>query len=91
MPYVTSIEQIGIEKGIQQGLQKGILQTARKSIIQVLGIRFGEIPQPLAAAIDKIDDASRLEMLHKKAITIESIEKFEQILNDLLLDKANQD
>ncbi len=84
MPYVTSIEQIGIEKGIQkgiqQGIQKGILQTARKSVIQALEIRFGEIPQPLAAAIDKIDDPSRLEMLHKKAITIKSIEKFEQIL-----------
>ncbi len=101
MPYITSIERIGIEKGIQQGIQQGVqqgiqqgvqqgrLQNARKSVMQALNIRFGEIPPPLATSINQIDDPTRLELLLEKAITVESVEVFERVLEEVLHDEHN--
>ncbi|GEM_PF-38211 len=52
------------------------LQTARKAVIQVLKVRFGELPLTLVDAFNQIEDLAKLEMLLEKAVTIESIEKF---------------
>ena len=90
MPYITQTEQLLIDDYVEKVVQQSILQTARKSVIQVLKIRFGDIPPTLAASINKIDDPDRLELLHEKAITVESVEQFEQILQDASLDKTNQ-
>ena len=90
MPYITQTEQLLIDDYVEKVVQQSILQTARKSVIQVLKIRFGDIQPTLAASINKIDDPGRLELLHEKAITVESVEQFEQILQDTSLDKANQ-
>jgi len=34
MPYITSVERIGMEKGIQQGIQEGIQQGIQEGIQQ---------------------------------------------------------
>lgn len=39
MPYITSVERMGIKKGI---LQKG-----REDVIEVLQIRFSNVPSPI--------------------------------------------
>ena len=39
MPYVTSVERIGIKKGMQQGLQQGIQQGMQQGVQQ--GIQQG--------------------------------------------------
>ena len=36
MPYVTSAERFGIEKGLQQGLQQGVRQGVQNSIKKLL-------------------------------------------------------
>ncbi len=41
MPYITSVERIGREKGIEQG----ILQGEMMIIKQLLTRRFGQIPE----------------------------------------------
>jgi predicted transposase/invertase (TIGR01784 family) len=71
----------GIEQGVEQGIEQGKLQNARKSVMQALNIRFGEIPPPLATSINQIDDPPRLELLLEKAITVESVEAFERVLD----------
>jgi hypothetical protein len=43
MPYVTSIERHGIEKGLLQGLQE--------AVIQALETRFGSVPEPLRQTV----------------------------------------
>ncbi|MFO1423610.1 MAG: DUF4351 domain-containing protein [Candidatus Competibacteraceae bacterium] len=40
MRYVTSVERIGIKKGLQQGLQQGEIRVLRRQLTR----RFGEPP-----------------------------------------------
>lgn len=45
MRYVTSIERLakqeGIEEGLQEGRQLGVIQSSQDSVIEVLETRFG--------------------------------------------------
>ena len=46
-------------------------------------IRFSEVPREIVESINGIDDASVLKTLHRGAITIASIQDFQQILNEV--------
>ena len=73
MPYITSIERSGIEKGT--------LKTAKESVIEVLETRFNEIPDSMANTLNNINDINRLKQLHKQALLIESLASFESLLS----------
>ena len=90
MSYITSIEQLAIQEGLQQGIEQGILQKAQEDILEVLSIRFGEISQRLSETINNLTDATVLKSLHRQAITVESLTKFEQILESLFTDTSSQ-
>lgn len=77
MRYVTSIERLAKEEGIQQG----ILQKAREDVIKILQTRFGVVSEPVVEVINGIENMSMLETLFTSAITIGSIEEFQQVLN----------
>lgn len=85
MPYVTSIERMGIEKGLQQGLRLGILKSAREAILKVLKVRFPNISPPasLVQTIQGIDKKDVLETLHEESILVESIPTFEQKVTEI--------
>ncbi|WP_416350934.1 Rpn family recombination-promoting nuclease/putative transposase [Rivularia sp. UHCC 0363] len=71
MPYITTFERFGM------------LENQRENIIEVLEVRFGEVPADLIAQINElgdIEDMSGLKQLHKQAVTINSLEEFGQIL-----------
>ncbi len=72
MPYVTSFERIGI--------QKGILQNSREDVIDVLETRFETVPQPIVEIINAMNNLSFLKALHKEAVKTPSLEAFEQAL-----------
>lgn len=76
MPYVTSIERSGIEKGRQEG----VLQNARNVVVEVLEVRFGSVPQALIEQIQAIKDDVLLSKLHRQAILTDSLESFKQLL-----------
>ena len=82
MPYVTSIERIGLKKGIEQGIQQGILRAAREDLIEVLETRFGDLPEPCVAAVSQIEESARLKVLHKQAITVSSLDEFHRLLRE---------
>src|SRR6266704_3565794 len=48
MPYVTSIEQYGIEKGMEKGMEKGRAEgqliACRQNILDLIEARFGAVP-----------------------------------------------
>ncbi|MEY3870321.1 MAG: hypothetical protein RLZZ338_4215 [Cyanobacteriota bacterium] len=73
MPYVTSIERLGI--------QTGRLTSCRQYIIDILEIRFEVVPMPLRETINKLEDINQLENLHKQAVTIASLADFQQLIN----------
>ncbi|MCP4701791.1 MAG: cytosolic protein, partial [Gammaproteobacteria bacterium] len=78
MPYVTSIERIGIEKGVK----KGALQKSQEDVIEILSVRFKKIPGSLLKTIRSINDAALLSKLHRKAILAESIQSVKQIIKE---------
>jgi len=78
MPYVTSVERLGQIKGQREGS----LQNAKESVIEVLEVRFEEVPVTIVETINQIQDTSMLKSLHRQAITIGSIEEFEALLGN---------
>ncbi|NEO27688.1 MAG: transposase, partial [Kamptonema sp. SIO4C4] len=95
MPYVTSVERIGMEKGRQAGLQEGRqagLQEGRQAgryegiredILEVLEVRFETVPEALVETVNGIQDDSLLRTLHRQAILVSSLEAFQEVVNSL--------
>ena len=79
MPYVTSIERLAR----QEGISEGVLQKGREDVIDVLQIRFENVPSDLVEVINQIEDSSILKTLHRQAITIGSLSEFQLLLNQL--------
>lgn len=95
MPYVTSVERRGIQKGIQEGIeegiregiQQGLLQSSRESIVEILEARFEIVPASISRTISSMEDHSLLKMLLKKAATVDSLQKFKEILEAMQQNK----
>ena len=83
MPYVTSFERLARIEGKQEGLSEGILQKGREDVIDVLTIRFSDVPPSLVEAINQIEDPSLLKTLLRQAITTSSIIEFQGNLSQL--------
>ena len=79
MRYVTSIERMAIEEGIEQG----ILQKGREDAIAILEIRFGEVPSSVVEVINAIDNTALLKTIFRRAIAIESLAEFQQFLEQI--------
>jgi len=83
IPYVTTGERIGIEKGLRQGLQQGLLEASRTMILEVLEEQFGQVPAALVAAIKQTEDRDLLHRLLRRAIRCTSVEEFQHTLDTL--------
>ena len=64
MPYATTPERL----------------VRYEYIIEVLKIRFGEVPNELVDAITDVLDSELLKTLHRQAVTIESLSDFQQFI-----------
>ena len=73
------------EQKVLESEQK-VLRIAREDVIEVLMIRFGELPKQLVKTIKRLDQLPLLKTLHKKAVTVESVDLFEQFLANQLPD-----
>lgn len=73
-------EQRGEQKGIQKGEQKGSLKEAQATILDILGVKFGEIPASLTKSINRLEDISLLRELRKQAIIVDSLKEFKEIM-----------
>jgi len=85
MRYVTSIERLAKEEGIEEGM----LQKAREDVIKILQTRFGVAPSTVVEVINGIGNHSLLETLFTNSITIASIEEFQQLLNESTSGRGN--
>ena len=79
MPYVTTIERMATEKGLQQGIQRGIQQGVeqgvQESIIHILTIRFGLVSSAIANQIKQIP-AHALPEAQRQAVLADSLTTF---------------
>ncbi len=91
LPKLTSLERFalergarrGLRKGLRKGLQQGLQQGAINTILTVLRARFGEVPERIRQALERVDSLERLEALGAVAATVESLEAFEQALQQI--------
>ena len=81
MRYVTSIERIAKQEGIEEGK----IEIARENIIIVIEVRFGKIPLNISESINIINNLSVLKKLHRNAILISSVEAFAEFINEISL------
>ncbi len=80
MPYVTSVERIGIAKGRAIGLAEG----KAEAVLLVLENRFGSLGTRLKKKILAIQDEALLTDLIAVALVAESIKDFEAKLKTSL-------
>ena len=77
MPYVTSVERLAKQEGIEQGFERGIeqgLQSIRDLLLQTIQIRFGQIPDPLRASINACTSTEQLSAFHRQALLANSLD-----------------
>ena len=80
MPFMSQFEEIAQEKGIE----RGNLQARREDIVEVLQVRFGEMPPDVVEAVNGIEDLPTLKQLFRQAIAIGSVAEFQQLLNSVI-------
>ena len=62
MPYVTSAERFGIEKGIQQGMQQGMQQGEAAIMLRLMARKYGvDVVAAYRERIEKVDADTLLE------------------------------
>ena len=91
MPYVTSWERQGFEKGVKEGIQQGIQQgkqeerihESRQSIIEILELKFQVLPKSLIEAIQKLDDYEQLRLVRRQAVQATSLDEFSALLGKM--------
>ena len=78
MPLLSNMELRGMERGMERGKEIGTLQNARDYIKAVLQVRFGEVSFGIDSSLEQVSDLSVLDELLKLAVTVDSLEDFQQ-------------
>ena len=77
-PYYEIVIQRGVERGVQQGARENSIN----NILSVLTERFPNSDvQPVAEALESIEDLDRLTELLRRAVKTPSIDKYLQGLH----------
>ncbi len=75
MPYISSVERIGLAKGLEQGRQ----QEALRMLLRLMEGRFGPIPSSLQAQLQELT-VVQLEELLDSVLTAASLEQLAESL-----------
>ena len=76
MSYATSFDKIILQRARQQTL----LQYLQESVIEILTNRFKPVPNSCVEMLQAIDDKTLLLSLYKKAMLVNSLDEFKQLL-----------
>ena len=80
MPYITSVERIGMQKGFEQGLQQGLLREARDMVLVAIAARFGAVPDDMLTVVLRLEDRETLHALMRQAVTCPTLEALREAL-----------
>jgi len=75
-PEIRSAAMTLAEQFIKEGLEEGIETGHRADILEVLELRFGEVPQGLRESIGATSGPVRLRALHRAAVIAATLEEF---------------
>lgn len=71
MPYITSVERLGYERGVKEEAQRS-LERERSLILRLLTRKFGTLPNPVLNQLKALS-IERLESLGEALSDFESI------------------
>lgn len=89
MPYISTTERMareegllqgirqGISEGIEQGRTRGQLEKAREAVLEVLEVRFGNVPFRVKEEVIRCNDLDRLNKALRHALLIAAVDEFE--------------
>ncbi len=78
--------QQGIQKGLQQGLQRGLIIEAQDVAIDLLEVRFFNVPLRIKDKIKHIKNREILKQLHRLALKVKDLDEFEQDMEKIIRD-----
>jgi predicted transposase YdaD len=79
MTYITSIEEIGIEKGRIEGRIEGRIAGLIEGIAVMLDLKFGDAAQSTIAEIQAITNLNTLEQLIAHIKSAQTLDEIRQI------------
>lgn len=74
MRYVTSVERLAKEEGIQEGIQKGIRSNKIEMLAQLIAFKFGQCPEWATEYLNNADD-SQLNRYVQQVLTATKVEE----------------
>ena len=84
MPYISSAERIGMEKGMDMGM----LSNAREMVLEALDIKFStSIPVDINKKINALNNRVLLRKLHRHAIESNDLDSFKKLLEEIPSDQ----
>jgi hypothetical protein len=63
--------------------QDGRLEKAREAILSILETRFTSVPQDIGKILNNINDSSFLDSLIRRAVIVQNINEFQQLLKEV--------
>jgi flagellar biosynthesis/type III secretory pathway protein FliH len=86
MPYITSVERIGIEKGLNQGREEGRQEGRQEEVVRLLlkflQGKFKAVPTDIQIHLQKLS-VDKLEELIDKTLVANSLEEFMERLAEI--------
>ena len=73
------------------GRDEGMLFEAREMVNAALGVKFSRVPENISGRLGSINNRDILKELHKKAILCDSLEQFEQGLDEVAGETAGEE
>ena len=94
MPYITSAERIGIEKGMAKGMDRGVdigqLLNAREMLLEALDARFSaSTPADIKKQIQALNNKIMLKRLLRSSIESKDIEEFRKTLEEITAEDSD--
>jgi flagellar biosynthesis/type III secretory pathway protein FliH len=86
MPYVTSIERLareeGLQEGLQKGLQKGVAEGFQAAILQLLELKFKKVAAKHAREVRAVREVERLQAVLRAASEANTVDEALSPLRD---------
>ena len=73
--------EAGLEEGKTMGLELGQEARLREDVLEVLEVRFEMVPYQVEEQVSRLRGRKTLEGLHRKAVLVESLEAFGEVLS----------
>lgn len=70
----------GIEQGIEEGFEKGVERGLHESILDLLTVRFENVPADMVTQVTAVTDVDSLRQLNRQAILVETLADFSRLL-----------